>query len=1023
MKNVLALVICVGVGVALASAQVVRPGEGSGRQQGDEKRRGEYLADMVAAGRAVGGDDLAEARRLLQKWRPATKQDADYRAWEWHFLDGRCREVGFYVKGHDCPVQAVAWSPGGDKLASADRQGVVKVWSVAGGKNQPEDKMKAPAAVLALGWSADGKLVVACHATVQVWEPGSGRAARTLPDPDKIPAPVRMGHIAQHTLFDTWMTSVAWSPDARKLALGDASGNVKLWDMKADEGTPLLGTHEGGTHCVAWNPSGTQLVSVGGDGVVKVWDPAKRKPLGNHPACKPKTVFNTPSFALTWSNDGRYLRVASAEGDVHELDAKSGTEVRVPRLVPRDALAGAWPMVTTLRRFVWAPGGKLLASIVPPFGPFSGTSDLQIWDVQTSREVLSFPAAWSIAKPGLLERNDEAVGCAPAFDGSGRRLAVGTDKGIVRTWDVGPGRRAVRSLILSPYSTAWSWSADSKHIFWATDVTVDDLLAMRKKQRDWDEKVKKQPGPIKGLPPPPPGSAFPVPPGQSQSPLAGQVENAHQRIQVYDAVTGAVAHTWDTKEKNSADNLAASPDGKWLACATGDALQLRPAKGGGPPKILEGPPKAASAGPRAPKPGPPVPKLGPPPNQKPGEGLVMCWAPDGKLLAHATGLGTAIRVWDPNTGKARTLERHGKALRSLAWSPEKEGKLLASADDEGTVEVWDVARGKLAFPFKYVVRGGAQGFGFGKPLASSVLSWSPDGKRLAVAGEDETIMVWDVDKKKEVATLPGNPAKGAHQVVCAVAWSPDGRRLAAASPDETFLLYDTATWKAVLTLRPVSGTFAALVLGHAGTLAWSPDGTQLALFGGGGSITIWDATPEEDKPGRQQGAATGAAAPKAKPAPQEPDENSVAAALEKVGAGIRRDEKRPGRPVVWVELTSKTQVTDADLRGVTNLKSLQTLNLGVTRVTDACLKEVKDLKDLQALQVAGTQVTDEGLKNVAGLQELQILNLAATRVTDAGLENLKGLKRLRLLDLTATQVTDAGLKHIREALPQCRVIK
>jgi WD40 repeat protein len=807
---------------------------------------------MDAAGRALGGDDFAEARRLLQKWRPATKEDADYRAWEWHFLDAQCREVGLCLRGHDSPVQAVAWGPGGDKLASADRQGIVKVWSVATGKNQPEDTMKAPAAVLALGWSPDGKLAVACHPTVQVWEPGSGRAARTLPDPDKSPVPTRLlsGGLAggaKLTLLDTWMTSVAWSPDSRKLALVDANGKVKAWDIKADDEAPLLGTHEGGAHSLVWNPSGTRLASVGGDGVVKVWDPAKRKgPLAIHSACKLQRVWVTISFALTWSNDGRYLKVVSAEGEVHVLEANSGKEVSVRPLERRDALALPMPVVTSLSRFVWAPTGKLLASIVPAFGPFSGASDVKIWDVETRREVLSFPAAWSIAKPQLQgDRNDEATGCAPAFDGSGRRLAVGTDKGIVRTWDVGPGRRAVRSLLLNPFATACTWSADSRHIFCTTEITLDDIRGVHKKHRDWEDARNRQPGP--GLPPPPPGPAFPPAPGQP--PVAAEVQNPRPRIQVFDAITGAVTYTWDTKDKHKLDKLAASPDGKWLAGASGDGLlQLWQAKGGGSPRTLEAPPKTASAGPRMPPPGPPV------PNKTPGEGLVLCWAPDGKLLAHATGGRPAIHLWDPNTGKVvRTLKGQEKPLRSLAWSPDKEGKLLASADDDGTVTVWDVASGKPALSFKYTVLRQPPAFPFGsKPFASSVLSWSPDGKRLAVASEDETIKIWDADKKEELATLHGNPVKENHSVVCAVAWSPDGRRLAAASPDGTFLLWDTDTRQRVLTLRPVPTgiIIPGLLPSHAGTLAWSPDGTQLALFGGGGGVTIWDATPKAADAGR-----------------------------------------------------------------------------------------------------------------------------------------------------------------------------
>jgi hypothetical protein len=37
-----------------------------------------------------------------------------------------------------------------------------------------------------------------------------------------------------------------------------------------------------------------------------------------------------------------------------------------------------------------------------------------------------------------------------------------------------------------------------------------------------------------------------------------------------------------------------------------------------------------------------------------------------------------------------------------------------------------------------------------------------------------------------------------------------------------------------------------------GALAWSPDGRQLAFFSAVGSVTIWDATPEENQAGHQE---------------------------------------------------------------------------------------------------------------------------------------------------------------------------
>src|SRR5208282_5032537 len=104
----------------------------------------------------------------------------------------------------------------------------------------------------------------------------------------------------------------------------------------------------------------------------------------------------------------------------------------------------------------------------------------------------------------------------------------------------------------------------------------------------------------------------------------------------------------------------------------------------------------------------------------------------------------------------------------------------------------------------------------------------------------EITRIWDVDARldaqKELAVLHGHAlakAEWDHNVACTVSWSPDGKRLASASPDGTILLRDTATWQEVLALRPPARDGWQLALGppsNAGTLVWSPDRWQLGLF-------------------------------------------------------------------------------------------------------------------------------------------------------------------------------------------------
>ena len=157
------------------------------------------------------------------------------------------------------------------------------------------------------------------------------------------------------------------------------------------------------------------------------------------------------------------------------------------------------------------------------------------------------------------------------------------------------------------------------------------------------------------------------------------------------------------------------------------------------------------------------------------------------------------------------------------------------------------------------------------------------------------------------------------------------------------------------------------------------------------------------------------------------DEAAAIAALEKLGAKIMRDEKKPSKPIVEVKLTG-AKVTDADLAGLVphlkELKSLPALTLTGAAVTDAGLAHLKELKSLPALVLAGTKVTDAGLVHLKELKSLTFVSLSGTAVTDAGLVHLKELNSLTAIRLQgAKNVTDAGVADLRKALPKCQITR
>jgi WD40 repeat protein len=195
--------------------------------------------------------------------------------------------------------------------------------------------------------------------------------------------------------------------------------------------------------------------------------------------------------------------------------------------------------------------------------------------------------------------------------------------------------------------------------------------------------------------------------------------------------------------------------------------------------------------------------------------FAVAFSPDGSLLASA-GEGS-LSIWSCQPGHERLTERRGMSFRCLSFSPD--GRTLAMGAEDGTIRLWEMpgARERL------VMRGHAD--------VVKSLAFSPDGGLIVSSSQDGSVVLWDANGGNAIRTLaPAGLSPGRF-----VAFSPDGRTIGMSE----------VAWEArdLIMMDVQTGAIRARLSGHrfgANALAFSPDGQILATAGVDRCIKLWD---------------------------------------------------------------------------------------------------------------------------------------------------------------------------------------
>ncbi|MDF5713756.1 MAG: NB-ARC domain-containing protein [Rhizonema sp. NSF051] len=560
--------------------------------------------------------------------------DADGKLRLWRVADGKQLMT---LQGHGSWVWSVSFSPDGQQIVSGSEDSAICLWNVASGQCLKTLQGKTNG-VRSVSFSPDGQQIASSSedSTICLWDVASGQCLKTLQEN------------TERAL------TISFSPDGQTLVSGGDDAAIRLWNVQNGKCLNVLHGHTGWIWSVSFSPDGQQIASSGDDATIRLWN------VENGQCLKVLHGHTNSIQSVSFSPDGQQIASSGDDATIRLWNVENGQCLKV--------LHGHKGRI---RSVSFSPDGQTLAS---------GSNDfsIRLWDAQN----------------GLCLKVLQGNSCgihSISFSPDSQTVVSGGEDTAIRLWDVHNGQcfntlhgqtRWIYSVNFSSNGQFLvSGSTDQTVALW--NVQEGRCLRILHGHTDWVWSVSFNPNgqQIASSSQDTTVRLWSIPEGKCLKVLQGHkgwVQSVNFSSDGQFLVSGSDDRTlrlWNVQDGHCFQVIHASrgicsvrfsPDDQTLVTGHFDAtVRLWDIHSSQCLKVLHG---------------------------HTGCAWSVNFSPDGQTLASGS-FDASIRLWNVYNGQClNILQGHTEAVFAISFSPD--GQTLASGSHDETIKLWDVRTGE-----------------------------------------------------------------------------------------------------------------------------------------------------------------------------------------------------------------------------------------------------------------------------------------------------------------------------------------